>query len=168
MNIPASNLGRIVGLGAALLVASGGPAHAAEHAVKASAVPAAVHEAVRKKYPEARVVAYTREEERGAVTYEVTIRLKGRVTDVGVTPEGRIVVEEERITRGDLPPEVAKALATSPHARGQIKRVERIVEGEHTDSPRFEILIKDGSSFFELTFDRTGALVKQERTRHAD
>ena len=114
------------------------------------------------------MVAYTREEEHGAVTYEVTIRLKGRVTDVGMTPEGRIVVEEERIARSDLPPEVAKALAMSPHARGQVKRVERIVEGENTIAPRFEILIKDGGAFFELTFDRTGALVKQERTRDAD
>ena len=156
------------GLGVVLLLAAVLPARAGERAVKASAVPGAVHEAVKKNYPDARAVRYTREKERGKITYEVTLRVEGHVTDVGVTSEGKIVAEEERIAANELPVAVAKAFAASPQGRGRVKRIERVVEGGNNLDPRFEILVQDGSAFVELTFDATGTLVSQERTRHAD
>jgi hypothetical protein len=155
-------------LGAVLLLAAASPARAGERTVKASAVPDAVHEAVKKNYPDARAVRYTREKEGGKITYEVTLRVQGRVTDVGVTSEGQIVAEEERISADELPLAVAKSFAASPQGHGRVKRVERVVEGGNRRDPRFEILVQDGSVFVEMTFDAAGNLVSQERTRHAD
>jgi hypothetical protein len=157
----------LLGLAAALLLTAVSPAEAAERTVKASAVPAAVQEVVKKSYPAARAVRYTRENERGKITYEVTLRFEGHVTDVGVTSEGKIVAEEERIAADELPVAVAKAFAASPQGRKRVERVERVVEGGNSLDPRFEILVQDGPVFIELTFDATGNLVRQERTRHA-
>lgn len=154
-----------IGLAAALLLTYMVPAHGAEKTVKASDVPPAVHDAVKTRYPDARAVRYVREAEHGKVTYEVTIKADRRTIDVGLTPEGRVVAEEEQITREDLPPAVARALVDSHYGRSELRRVERIIEGDRRDEPRFEILVRDGAAFVELTFDRHGALTKQERTR---
>lgn len=156
----------VKGLGVSLLLTVA-PTRAGERAIKASLVPAAVHEAVKRKYPDACVIGYTKETEKGKITYEVTLRVGGHVTDVGVTSEGMIVVEEERIMANELPVAVAKAFGATPHGRERVKRIERVVERGNTLDPRFEILVEDGSDAVELTFDAVGNLVRYEDSKEA-
>jgi hypothetical protein len=165
MKVFASIHGSGLSLGALLFTTMSTPANAGERPIKPSAVPAAVHEAVKTAHPDAHVVGYAREEEHGKVTYEVTVRAGNRVTDVSLSPEGRILAEEERIPKQALPDAVAKAFAASAYGSSRIERIERVVEGTNREEPRFEIVIKDRGAFVELTFDRTGALLKRERTR---
>jgi len=139
--------------------------HAAERNVRANEVPRAVHETIAHKYPQATVISYTKEIEHGSVSYEVSLRSAGRTTDVGVSPEGRILIEEDRIAQKDLPPEVSRALAGSADGRGRVERIERIVEPGKDRSTRFEILVRSGEQRIELTFERDGRLIKREQIR---
>jgi len=161
-------IGFFLGLGLLAVSASVAPLSARERAVPAADVPRAVREAVRAKYGDARIVGYTREDEHGATTYEVSIKRSGSAVDVSVSPAGRILAEEERIKIDELPPEVAKAFATSPFGGGQVRRVERIAENQNGEAPRFEILVRSRGQLVELTFDDHGTLVKQEKLRRAD
>lgn len=143
-------------------------ARAGERRVREADVPAAVREAAKKRYPEGHLVGYIREDERGEVTFEVTVRIRGRSTDLRIATDGRILVVEEQIARSDLPVAVAKALAASPYGRDKIVRVERIVEGDKTYEPHFAILVKRRDGFVELTFVVSGILIKEERMKRAD
>jgi hypothetical protein len=90
------------------LLAYGARAEAAEKTVKPSLVPAAVHDAVKVRYPDARAIRYVRDAEHGKVIYEVTIKAESRTIDVSLSPEGRVLAEEEQITRDALPPAVSE------------------------------------------------------------
>jgi hypothetical protein len=159
---------RTSGLTLVLAATLSAPLHAGERAVTAADVPRAVHDAVNRKYGGAPIVGYAREDERGATSYEVRVELRGRRVDVGVSPLGRILVEEERIDVADLPVEVPRSLAASRFARWRVSRVERVVENEQAADPRFELLVVDRRKKVELTFDASGRLLKQEAVRGAD
>jgi hypothetical protein len=163
-----SNLPRLAVLALVVSSALAAPVRARERRVTAGEVPAAVRDAVNRKYGGARVVGYAREDERGATSYEVSVEIEGRRVDVGVAPGGRILVEEQRIAMADLPVEVARALAASPFGRWQVRRVERIVENERAEDPRFELSVRDGRKTVELTFDGNGRLLGREVVHGAD
>ena len=141
---------------------------ASEHAVAADTVPSAVRDALRRKYGQADRISFTRERSRGVVTYEATITAQGRSIDVEISADGQIKLEEERISRGQLPAAVVGALMSSPFGRDEIGRVERVIDHEVVEAPRFEILVRDRRALWELTYDREGHLKSKERMQKPD
>lgn len=162
MRVPSSRIGRTVVPVVMSLLASAA-ARAGEHRVRANEVPPSVRAAIAKRYPRAAILGYVKETERGAVSYEVSLRLGGRATDVGVSPEGRILSQEDRIDRNDLPAEVSNALLAPAYRQGHIERIERIVEPDGNGAARFEILLRMAGRKLELTFEGDGRLAKEER-----
>jgi hypothetical protein len=152
-----------------LFVLSSTPSVSArERPVAAEAVPVAVRAAVTKKYGAPERMSFTRERSRGAVIYEVSLTAQGRSLDVEISAGGQILVEEERISRDQLPAAVLHSLASSSSDRGEPVRIERVIEHEAIDAPRFEVVVRDRGALWELTYDRAGRLLTKERVRNAD
>jgi hypothetical protein len=152
----------------ALGLCSPGAARADEKPVKESEVPKPCLDAVKKKYPAAELKGFSREEEKGKVTYEVEIEVKAgektkaRKIDVELSPEGKIVCEEETIAKDDLPEKVKKALADSKYGKWDVKRVERIVHDEKDADASYELVVTSGDEKVEVVFDKDGKITKEE------
>jgi hypothetical protein len=142
------------------------PAFAGERKVKESDVPKAALDAVKKKYPTAKLTGFSKEEDDGKTHYEVTLEEGARRLDVDLSPEGKILVEEETIAQDALPAEVRKALAASRYAKWTVKRVERIVKEENAADPSYELLLTDADQGAEVVFDKAGKIVEEEIRTH--
>jgi hypothetical protein len=146
-------------LGAAL------PARAGEKAVKESDISKPALEAVKKKYPKAKLVKFAKEEEDGKTTYEVSIEDGKRKIDIDLSPEGKILAEEETIEADALPKEVKKGLAESKYAKWKVKRAEKIVEEEKAEEATYELLLTDGENTSEVVFDKAGKITHEEEKK---
>ncbi len=148
-------------IGALTLASITASAH--ERALPPDRVPRSVQAAIARTYPQAKIVSYALEKEDGVVSYEATLRMAGRTSDIEVSPEGRILVQEDRIGQKELPQGVSRALSASEYGRGRLERVERITEPAKGTGVRFEIVVRTGDRRVELTFEGDGRLVKTER-----
>jgi len=97
-----------VGAGAALLLA-GTAAHAVD--LELTDVPAPIMEAVKFRFPEAKVMGAAQEETpEKKLIYEVALEEKTKNIDVSLTSEGAIFLIEKQIARKDLPKPALAAL----------------------------------------------------------
>lgn len=90
-----------------------------------SKVPAAVAAAFTQAYPNAKVLHTSKENEEGAVEYEIEC-LDGAIhRDVDYTPEGVLIEVEEGIGAADVPNAVSKAILAR-YPKATITRREKI------------------------------------------
>jgi hypothetical protein len=139
-----------------------GLVHAGETPLKESDVPKAAIDAVKKKYPKAKLTGFAKLCDHDKTVYEVQIEDGKRRIDIDVSPEGKILEEEETIAADDLPKEVKKGLADSKYARWKIKKVERVIREEKDKDPSYEVVLQDGESRWEVVFDKAGKITKEE------
>src|SRR5260221_1073112 len=85
-------------------------ARADEEKVPLDKLPKAVVDAVKAKFPDAKLVSAEKELEDGKPVYEVAIKDKDQNIEVTVTPEGKIILIEKEIAAKDLPKAVAEAM----------------------------------------------------------
>ena len=104
-------------------------AEEAEHTLRESQVPAAVRDAFRHAYPNARVTKYTSERENGRTVYEVE-SVDGTVhRDLLIGADGAILETETQVTPAQLPAPVR----TAAQANGaRIDKAEIVVAGRDT------------------------------------
>jgi uncharacterized membrane protein YkoI len=140
-------------------------ARGSEKEIKRSDVPPAVLQAVQKKYANAKMVDFSKENEEGKTTYEVTVEDGTRKSDLLLAPDGKILIEEHRITMSELPKPVKDALDASKYSHAKVDRVERVIHDEKEDSPAYELVVKQGGEKTEIVFDQTGKLTKQSPTK---
>jgi hypothetical protein len=123
--------------------------------------PKAVLEAVKAKFPNAKIVSASAEKDKDQVIYEVQIKDGNHKADVSVTAEGKIVSVEKEIETKDLPKAVTSALeAKYPNAT--IKRAEQVKE---EGKPMFYevLLVTADSKTLEVSFDPQGKLINEEK-----
>lgn len=148
---------------ATLTLSLAGTAFAEEKKINESEVPKAALDGVVKKYPTAKRVGFEREVEKGKTVYEIKLVNDGRKIDVDVSPEGKIVAEEEEVAIDSAPEAVKKALAASPkYGKWTIKRLEKVINDENTAAPQYEYVVMNGKSKAEVVFAADGKLVKTE------
>ena len=152
-----------------LLWAAGSQTSARERKVTRADVPAAAIEAVLKKYPDAKLEAFSRETDDGQVLFEVQALTasKGKVS-IDVTAAGKIMAEETTIDVAALPAAIKKGLARSRFKGWRIDRCERVVEQERDAAPSFELVVRSKQARFEVVFDKDGTLVREEPKSAAD
>lgn len=143
-------------------------ARGSEREIKRSDVPPAVLDAVQKKYGNARMVDFAQEDEEGKITYEVSLKDGVRKSDVLLAPDGKILVEEHRITMNELPKAVKDAFEASPFAHAKVHRVERVIRDEKDDNPAYELVVKQGGEKTEIVFDQNGKLTKQSPAKKGE
>ena len=127
-------------------------------------VPKAVTEAVKKKYPDARIVSAKQEQERkdGKAVYSVSVARGKQEMDIDVDSDGKIVSEEESIEFSAVPEQAQKALKDSKYGTWKVKHVERVILDEKDSAAHFEILVEKGKEQKELVFAPDGRLEKEE------
>jgi uncharacterized membrane protein YkoI len=107
-----------------------------EEKVALDKVPKAVLDAVKGRFPDAKISGASREKEGDKTVYEITIKNKGQNIDVTLTPEGKIVLLEKEIAAKDLPKAVKMAL-DAKYPKAKFKLIEEVVK------------VKDGSEKLE-------------------
>jgi uncharacterized membrane protein YkoI len=131
-----------------------------EEKIPLEKVPKAVLDAVKAKFPKAKLVSAEKEKEDGKVVYEINIKDGGKTVEVTVTPEGKIVSVEKTIAEKDLPEAVTEAFKKK-YPGATVKLVEEVTKG---DKVYFElqILTKDKKKL-EVEFDPKGKFLKEEK-----
>jgi hypothetical protein len=135
-----------------------------EEKVALDKLPKAVTNAVKAKYPKAKLVSAEKETEGGKTVYEVSIKEKGQNIEVTLTPEGTITEIEKQIAEKDLPKDVVAALqAKYPKATYKmIEEVFKVTDGKEK-LEYYEVLLetKDKKKF-EVSVTPEGKINKEE------
>jgi uncharacterized membrane protein YkoI len=128
-------------------------------------VPKAVMDAVKAKFPGARMTSAAKEEDAGKVIYEVSLTHEGKKSDVSATADGKIVSVETMIKAADLPTAVAKALEKT-YPKAEYKTIEVVQEEGKTF---YEVLLETADDkTFEVKLDRDGTTLATEEKKDAD
>lgn len=135
----------IVRLGTVIVMGVLGQAVAAqnsEEAVPLDKVPKPILEAVKVRFKDAVLTEAAKETENGKTVYEVTIKDKGQIIDVTLTPAGEIIMIEKTISAKALPKTVTTALENK-YPKATFKIVEEIfkVAGKQEKLAYFEVLL---------------------------
>jgi hypothetical protein len=138
------------------------PAQAGEKKLKEGEVPRPVIDAVKKKYPKAKMVYFEHETEDGNSVFEIGLESVGKKVEVELSPDGKILEEAVPMEEREMPAEVKQGLARSKYVKWTVKRVERIVVEEKNDAPNYEVLVANDDSMTELVMDKSGVITKEE------
>jgi uncharacterized membrane protein YkoI len=134
-------------------------AWAKEEEVPLDKLPKAVVDAVKAKFPGAKLLEASKETENGATTYEVTVDHKGQEFDISLTPAGKIVEVEREIEIADLPKAVVEALKKK-YPKCKLDEAEEIVADGKT---LFEVTIETADDKdLIVTLDAKGMILEEE------
>jgi hypothetical protein len=126
----------------------------------ASDCPSNVTAAALGAHPGATVLSCKQENEHGRTQYEVRLATKEGVRmELDVSPEGKILLTEERIPLDQVPPAVTRAL-TERYPAAKPSRAERQTswDGKVT----YELAFQSSGRKKEVTFTADGVFVEEE------
>lgn len=137
-------------------------AQVGEKKVDLDKVPKAVMDAVKAKYPEAKLLGASTEKDGDKVVFEISLEYKNHHHDVTLETDGKIVSIERTIPFKDLPKAVAAAVkAKYPKATPKI--TEELYKGDGT-LHGYEVLLEiSPTSGVELVLDLQGKITKEEK-----
>jgi hypothetical protein len=148
--------------GVALLALTAACARAdEEEKVPLDKLPKAVVDAVKAKFPKAKLVGAEKEKEDGKEVYEVAIKDGDSNIEVTVTPEGKITTVEKEITLKDVPKAVSDAFEAK-YPKATVKKVEEISKDDKITEYEFLIVTADTKKL-EVSFDPKGKFLEEEK-----
>ena len=119
-------------------------------------LPAPVAKAFQETYPAARILAFSREREKGRIIYEVESRDGTTRRDLLYSTTGEVLEIEETIALAALPPPVRNALETAaPGAK--VSRAERVTRDSVVT---YEFAVRVSGRARAFNFDSAGRPVK--------
>jgi uncharacterized membrane protein YkoI len=118
------SLGSLAAVGLLVLVVG---ARADEEKVPLDKVPKAVLDAVKARFPNAKLIQAEKETENGKTVYEIGIKDKDQKIDVTVTPDGKIAEIEKTIATTALPATVSAALEKK-YPKATLQKAEEIIK----------------------------------------
>jgi len=140
-------------------------ARADETKIPLDQVPAAVKEAVQKKFLKAKMEEAEKEVKDGKTTYEIGIEEDDHDITVSLKEDGTILEIEKEIAVKDLPAEAAAAVKAK-YPSGTIKKAEEVTVGEKVT---YEILVtQEGKKPRELALDKAGKVLEDEEAEEKD
>ncbi len=125
-------------------------------------------EAASAKYPKLEMKQFALEIENGKTLYEVQMQSGSTRTELSLTSDGRIVSEELTISMTQVPEAVRKAFASTKYAKAKVRRVEKVMETDKPEAPKYELLVEQGGKKHELVFAPDGQLTKEEHVGKED
>jgi hypothetical protein len=132
-----------------------------EEKIPLDKLPKAVVDAVKAKFPKAKLVSAEKEKEDGKTFYEVAIKDGDSNIEVILTPEGKITAIEKEIEVKDLPKAVTDAFE-SKYPKATVKKVEEITKEDKLYG--YELLIVTAEKKkLEVTFDPKGKVLEEEK-----
>jgi uncharacterized membrane protein YkoI len=139
-------------------------AAADEEKVPLDKLPKAVVDAVKARFPDAKLVGAEKETENGKTVFEVAIKNKDQNIEVTLTPEGEIVEIEKEISAKDLPEKVTKALQAK-YPKATYKTIEEVIKVDKKKEKLayYEVLLVTADKKkFEVSVEPDGKIVKEE------
>ena len=130
-----------------------------ERPVRLKDVPQAVQLQVRNLSRGANVRGLSVETKDSQTYYEVSLNVKGRIKDVLIDPEGKIVEIEEQIPLASLPP-AAKGGIVKHAGKGRILVVESITKDNTIVA--YEAHVRTAGKISEIKVDPDGKLLPPE------
>ncbi len=133
---------------------------AGDEDIKPEALPKSVKDAVKAKFPKAKITSAEKGTEDGKPIYEVSIQSEKRNIDVTLNPEGEILSFEKTLLPSDRPKAMIESLK-SKYPDASIKLIEEV--WEHGKKTGYEAtIITDSKKTIEVTFDATGMLIDKK------
>ena len=131
-----------------------------EEKVPLDKVPKAVLDAVKTKFPGAKLLGAGKEKEDGKTVFEIQIKYKDHTIDVTVTPEGKIGLVEKLISEKEVPEVVTKAFKAK-FGKATVKKIEEISKDDKVTA--YEYLIELDKKMLEVKFDPKGKFLAEEK-----
>jgi len=135
-----------------------------EEKVPLDKLPKAVVDAVKARFPDAKLVSAEKETEDGKTVYEVAITNKDQKIEVTLTPEGEITEIEKVIAAKDLPEKVSKALEAK-YPKADYKMIEEVIKVEKKQEKLayYEVLLVTADKKkLEVSVTPDGKITKEE------
>jgi hypothetical protein len=132
-------------VGAFVLILAAGTAYvrAAEEAVPVDKVPKAVMDALKSKFPQARIDKCHKEKEGDAVVYDIEFKQEGRHCEADIKEDGTYINYEKAIPAKDLPRAAAEAIEKKyPKATTKEVMEETEVKGKDEKLSAYEVVIE--------------------------
>jgi uncharacterized membrane protein YkoI len=135
-------LGRLCLTAAAGLVLLATVAPAGEK-VPLDQVPKAVMDAVKARFPGAKISSVEKEKEDGKVVYDIELKHEGRKYEMDILEDGTVLEIEKEIAAKDLPGVVSKALQAA-HPKATVKEVMEVykVKGKEEKLDHYEVTLE--------------------------
>jgi hypothetical protein len=153
-------------VGAMFVLSASGSAR--EVTISRSDLPAAVSRSLDAHYPGAAVRGITREVAGRRTLFEAEMAVETRRVDATFDDRGSLVEEESPITFEECPRPVRDVFAASPHHRGTLRSVERVLRPAESGNPRYELRVAEPPNTFEFVFDPDGRLIRGKRVTGKD
>jgi hypothetical protein len=136
-----------------------------EQKVPLDKVPKPVLDAVKKRFPKAKLVEAAKETEGGKTEYEVSIKDGETSIDVTLTPDGKITLIERTITEKGLPKAVTSAVKAK-YPGSKYKKVEeaiKVTDGKETfDFYELHVVTADNKTV-EVKMGKDGKIKDEEK-----
>jgi len=155
-----SNWLLVAGLGVFLL---GSVARADEEKVPLDKVPKAVMDAVKKKFPDAKITEASKEKEDGKTIYEVAFTYKDYKYEVECEEDGTFVAIDKQIEAKELPKEVVKTLEEK-YPKATYKVIEEVTKKDKIAYYEVELVTADKKEV-EVQVDPAGKVLKEEKKK---
>ncbi len=129
------------------------------------AIPPAVMQALKTRFPKAVIAQWTREEEPGGVIYDIEFRQDGRKFEADIRQDGTIVNWEREVGLPDLPRPVRRAIEAR-HPKAAIREVMQVmvVSGSKETVEGYEILLETAEKkTIEVTVAPDGTIREEAR-----
>lgn len=121
-------------------------------------IPAAAAKALKEQAGGEKIKGLSKEKDEGKTVYEATFSRKGRVHDVTVSEDGKLVSDEETIPAAEAP-KVVRAALEKELPGGKIEKMELIREDGKIS---YEALISAGDKRQEIKLDSKGKVLERE------
>ena len=140
-------------------------ARADEKKIPLDQVPAAVKDAVKKKFPSAKIEQAVKEVENEKTTFELSIKDDDKKITVSLKEDGTILEIEKELAAKDLPEAVGSAVKAK-YPSGTVKKAEEVTVDEKVT---FEVIVsQDGKKNREIALDKTGKITEDDETEGED
>ena len=150
----------IIALSAALCFSTWGAEEkeSAEEKVSLDKIPAAAAKTLKEHAGDAKITNLSKEKDEGKTIYEATFKKDGRVHDVTVDEDGKLISDEEVIPLSEAP-EAVRAALEKEHPGATVEKFERIKEGGKVS---YEALVSGKGKREEIKFDEKGKVLERE------
>lgn len=133
-------------------------AHAKEQKVPLDKVPKAVLDAVKAKFPGAKLEEAEKETVDGKTTFEVSLEYKGCQYSVSATDDGKITEIERDIEIQELPKAVIDAIKKK-YPDAELEDAEEVTANDQTT---YEVAVESSKEERKLTLDASGKILEDE------
>jgi hypothetical protein len=141
-------------------------AQAGEEKLSPEQLPKAVLDAAKAKFPDAKIIGASKEDENGKTEYEVVMEKEGHHIDASFTATGSIIAIEKTITAKELPKPVRQAIKKR-YPKSSFKRIEEITKGDKLTAYEALLTTADKKTV-EVVFDPDAKFVKEEVKKESE